>query len=64
MADEETPRKPPSSAPAPETEDWRDLAAKAAEEKDPKKMLELVSELCDKLDQREAARKSARQPKK
>jgi len=33
-----------------ETQDWRALAERAAEEKDPQKLIELVQTLCDQLD--------------
>jgi len=39
-------------------ESWRDLAQKASSEKDPKKLLQLVQELCDRLDQESATRKA------
>lgn len=35
-----------------EVEDWRQLAAHAAHEQDPEKLLALVNRLCDLFDQR------------
>jgi len=39
---------------------WRDLAQKASSERDPKKLLHLIQELCDRLDQESATRKAQR----
>jgi len=46
--------KPARSTPAP---DWRDLAAQASHEPDPKKLTELVKEICDRLDENESIKK-------
>ncbi len=39
------------------SEDWREIAQKAADEKDPHKLLALVHELCTKLEQRDAVQR-------
>ncbi len=44
----------------PETEDWRELAEKASNEQDPKKLLETVARLCDSIDKRQAAQAALR----
>lgn len=64
MADEEKRREKADSADRTKHEEWQELAEKAAHEKDPGKMVEFISELCDKLDQRDAARNKARQAQK
>jgi len=46
MPDPEKKAKPPFR-----TEDWRELAKKASREPDPRKLLRLVEDLCDRLDQ-------------
>lgn len=49
-----------ASHPAPantENDGWRDIAEKASTEKDPEKLVQLVEDLCKKLDQRDANRK-------
>lgn len=42
-----------SNPPAPPIEHWRELAEKASQEEDPKKLLEEVEELCQELEKRE-----------
>ncbi len=44
---------PPSDEPS-----WRELAERASKEPDPKKLLELVHELCDQLDRTEEEKNS------
>lgn len=56
MADQQKPEK------SPKDEDWRDLAEKASREPDPKRLVELVKELCDKLEHREAVQKRMIKP--
>ncbi len=46
-----------ASKPNPHTEDWRDLAEQASRESDPQKLVKLVQDLCDRLDQWHAERK-------
>jgi hypothetical protein len=48
----------PSSTSSDST-DWRQIAEKASEEADPKKLSELVKQLCDRLDEIEHQKKSA-----
>lgn len=43
-------------------ERWRELADKASKERDPKKLLETISQLCDALDARAAAQKRPQDP--
>lgn len=40
--------------------DWREIAEKASNEKDPHKLIKLVEDLCHKLDDRDANRKRLR----
>jgi hypothetical protein len=54
MPDDATPKTPD-----PPTLDWHDLAKRASSELDPKKLLNLVSELLDKFDQEEERKKKA-----
>ena len=60
MSEDDSPKKP--AARASDTEDWRDIAEKAANEKDPHKLIQLVATLCDKLDEQDAVRKRSRKP--
>lgn len=53
--------KLPKPTPA-QAEEWMQLAEKASKEEDPKELLKTVSELCDKLDQREAMLKGRKPP--
>jgi len=52
----ELPSLPPSDAPG-----WRELAERASKEPDPTKLVQLVHELCDRLEQAEQQRKSVLQ---
>ncbi|MGC2446398.1 MAG: hypothetical protein WA477_02055 [Candidatus Sulfotelmatobacter sp.] len=49
------PKKEPEFSPG--TKDWRDLAEQASKEPDSGKLIQLVQDLCDQLDQRDAQRK-------
>lgn len=60
MAENGVLRKP--VARAEDAEDWREIAAKASNEKDPQKLIKLVKSLCDKLDEQDAVRKRLRKP--
>ncbi len=40
-------------------DDWRAIAEKASQEPDPKKVVKLVEDLCQKLEEREAQRKGS-----
>ena len=60
MSEESLPKKPVARATDPE--DWREIAAKAANENDPQKLIELVADLCDRLDAQDAVRKRLRKP--
>jgi hypothetical protein len=41
-----------------EKEEWREIAERASNETDPVKLLQLIEELCSKLEEREARRKA------
>ena len=60
MSEDDFPKKPAVRASA--NEDWRDIAEKAANEKDPHKLIQLVAALCEKLDEQDALRKRLRKP--
>jgi len=60
MSEDGLPKKPPATASDPE--EWREIAQKAANEKDPQKLIRLVENLCDKLDEQDALRKRLRKP--
>jgi hypothetical protein len=49
----ELPNLPPSDAPS-----WRQLAERASKEPDPTKLVQLVQELCDQLEQAEQQKKN------
>jgi GAF domain-containing protein len=44
------------------TEDWQAIAERASKEQDPNKLLQLIQDLCDKLDSRDHARKPQLNP--
>jgi len=50
MSQDGLPKKPPAAES--QSEDWRTIAGKAANERDPHKLVKLVEELCKKLDER------------
>ena len=60
MSEDGLPKKPPATAG--DAEEWREIAQKAANEKDPKKLIKLVENLCDALEEQNAARKRLRRP--
>jgi hypothetical protein len=45
------------------SDDWREIAARAANEKDPTKLLQLVEHLCEELEQQSSARKIRQMPR-
>jgi predicted Zn-dependent protease len=47
MTDETRKRTPPP----PPTDEWREIAERASREQDPRKLIELVQELCKKLEE-------------
>ncbi len=46
----------------PQALDWRDLAERASKETDPHKLIQLVQQLCETLEERHAQRKGIRPP--
>jgi len=61
MSDVRKPKTIPPSATT--SDDWREIAARAAKEKDPTKLLKLVEHLCEKLEQQNSARKIRQMPR-
>jgi len=57
MLDDKKPKSP-----SPRWEDWREIAERASNETDPKKLIQLVRQLCDVLDQHEAKGKPTESP--
>jgi hypothetical protein len=47
----------------PEVEGWREIAERAAKEQNPSKLVELVTLLCEKLEEREAQLGNLHRPK-
>lgn len=68
MANDETSQNPvqPESVPASQEkstkqqEDWREIAARAANETDPGKLLRLVEQLCSHLEDRDSGNNGSR----
>ena len=60
MPDDEKPLATPLPHSA---EDWRKIAEQASKEMDPGKLLQLVQDLCTKLDERNAQRNHGQAPK-
>lgn len=54
-------KRPDASTP-PIHEDWRELAEKASNEQDPKKLVDFVQRLCDEIDRLKDRRNAALGP--
>jgi hypothetical protein len=63
MPDDEKSQPTAPSPPPPRPDDWRKIAEQASTEMDPGRLLELVQDLCSKLDEQKAQRNRAQPPK-